>query len=1041
MLNRILNTSLNNRLLVLLASAALLFGGGVLVRTMDVDVFPDLTAPTVAVLTEAHGMEALDVEQLITFQVETGLNGSPHVRRIRSSSAAGISIVWVEFEWGTDIYRARQIVSEKLSVIQEKLPRDVGDPSLAPVSSIMGEVMLLSITATEVAKESPEEGAPVNPMDLRTVADWDIMPRLKAVQGIANVVVLGGEFKQYQVLADPLKMKYYGVSWAELLIATESSNENASGGFFSQHGNQFVIKGEGRIHNVEQIGEAFVKTVDGAAVVIADVAQVKIGASDKIGDGAANTRPAVIMTLSKQPQTNTLALTEELDRVIADIRAGLPPGIEIDNHVFRQADFIKTSIKNLKSTLYEGAFFVVLVLLIFLMNWRTTAISLLAIPLSLLTTVIALKLMGHTINTMSLGGMAIAIGALVDDAIIDVENVYKRLRENAALPLDARRPTLRVVFDGSMEVRSSIIIATMIVIVAFVPLFFLSGMEGRLLQPLGIAFIISVLTSLLVAVTVTPVLCSFLLTDQGTLSKKAGGTFLERALQRQYGVLLRRVLRRPMMTIGVAALALLGSAAVFTGLGRSFLPAFNEGSLVISVVGPPGMSIEESNAVGLLAEQLLLEVEEISVVTRRTGRAELDEHAQGIHATEIDVPFVLVERSKEALLEEVRAKLGLIGGVNTTIGQPIEHRIDHMLSGTRANIALKIFGDDLGEMFRIGGAVERAIGGTPGLVDVAVEQQIEVPQIRVSPRRQMLARHGLTAADLTRFVDVAFAGETVSQVYEGQRQFDMIVRLETGSRGTLERMRAALIDTPGGTPVPLEQVADIRSVSTPSMISRENVQRKVVVSANVAGRDLRGVVDDIRKAIDTKVALPEGYRIEFGGQFESEQRASRLLLYASLLALLLIFILLHYEFKDVGLAGIVLLNLPLALIGGVLSVHFTSGIISIASTIGFISLFGIATRNGILLISRYQSLERTGIPAEQVVLKGSIDRLNPILMTALTTALALIPLALKGGESGNEIQSPMAIVILGGLLTATVLNLLVIPCVYRLRKNRPAASF
>lgn len=1041
MLNRILNTSLNNRLLVLLASAALLFGGGVLVRTMDVDVFPDLTAPTVAVLTEAHGMEAVDVEQLITFQVETGLNGSPHVRRIRSSSAAGISIVWVEFEWGTDIYRARQIVSEKLSVIQEKLPRGVGDPSLAPVSSIMGEVMLLSITATEDAEESPEEGAPVNPMDLRTVADWDIMPRLKAVQGIANVVVLGGEFKQYQVLADPLKMKYYGVSWAELLHAAESSNENASGGFFSQHGNQFVIKGEGRIHNVEQIGEAFVKTVDGAAVVIADVAQVKIGASDKIGDGAANTRPAVIMTLSKQPQTNTLALTEELDRVIADIRAGLPPGIEIDNHVFRQADFIETSIKNLKSTLYEGAFFVVLVLLIFLMNWRTTAISLLAIPLSLLTTVIALKLLGHTINTMSLGGMAIAIGALVDDAIIDVENVYKRLRENAALPLDERRPTLRVVFDGSMEVRSSIIIATMIVIVAFVPLFFLSGMEGRLLQPLGIAFIISVLTSLLVAVTVTPVLCSFLLTDQGTLSKKADGTFLERALQRQYGMLLRRVLRRPMITIGVAALALLGSAAVFTGLGRSFLPAFNEGSLVISVVGPPGMSIEESNAVGLLAEQLLLEVEEISVVTRRTGRAELDEHAQGIHATEIDVPFVLVERSKEAFLEEVRAKLGLIGGVNTTIGQPIEHRIDHMLSGTRANIALKIFGDDLGEMFRIGGAVERAIGGTPGLVDVAVEQQIEVPQIRVSPRRQMLARHGLTAADLTRFVDVAFAGETVSQVYEGQRQFDMVVRLETGSRGTLERMRSALIDTPGGTPVPLEQVADIRSVSTPSMISRENVQRKVVVSANVAGRDLRGVVDDIRKAIDTKVALPEGYRIEFGGQFESEQRASRLLLYASLLALLLIFILLHYEFKDVGLAGIVLLNLPLALIGGVLSVHFTSGIISIASTIGFISLFGIATRNGILLISRYQSLERTGIPAEQVVLKGSIDRLNPILMTALTTALALIPLALKGGESGNEIQSPMAIVILGGLLTATVLNLLVIPCVYRLRKNRPAAPF
>ena len=1031
MLNWILDTSLKNRMLVLLAAVALLLGGSAVVRTMDVDVFPDLTAPTVAVLTEAHGMEAMDVEQLITFQVETGLNGSPHVRRIRSSSAAGISIVWVEFEWGTDIYRARQIVGEKLPSIQEKLPFGVGDPSLAPVSSIMGEVMLLSVTASK--------GGAVSPMKLRTVADWDILPRLKAVQGIANVVVLGGDFKQYQVLADPLKMKYYGVSWAELLRAAEASNETSSGGFFSQHGNQFVIKGEGRIYDVEQIAEGFVKMVGGAPVVIGDVASVEIGGADKIGDGASNMKPAVIMTLSKQPETNTLALTEELDRVIEEIRAGLPAGIEIDNHVFRQADFIQTSIDNLKATLFEGAFFVVLVLLIFLMNWRTTVISLLAIPLSLLVTVITLKWLGYTINTMSLGGMAIAIGALVDDAIIDVENVFKRLRQNASLPLGDRRSSLQVVFDGSMEVRSSIIIATLIVIVAFVPLFFLSGMEGRLLQPLGIAFIVSVLTSLFVAVTVTPVLCSYMLTNEKRLANKANGTLLERTLQKQYGALLKRVLRRPWMVIGGAVVALLISASVLTGLGRSFLPAFNEGSLVISVVGPPGMSLEESNAVGALAEQLLLEVEEISVVTRRTGRAELDEHAQGIHATEIDVPFILDGRSKEAFLGELREKLGLIGGVSTTIGQPIEHRIDHMLSGTRANIALKIFGDDLGEMFRIGGAIERAIGGTPGLVDVAVEQQIEVPQIRVTPRRKMLARHGLTAADLTLFVDMAFAGEIVSQVYEGQQQFDMVIRLDPAHRGTLTRMRQALIDLPAGGTIPLEQVAHIRSVSTPSMINRENVQRKVVVSANVQGRDLRGVINDIKLAISKDVALPEGYRIEYGGQFESEQRASRLLFTASLLALLLIFILLHYEFKNVRLAGIVLLNLPLALIGGVLSVHFTSGIISIASTIGFISLFGIATRNGILLISRYQALERdlSSDSASvhdrlQVILDGSIDRLNPILMTALTTALALIPLALKGGESGNEIQSPMAIVILGGLLTATVLNLLVIPCVYQL---------
>lgn len=1024
MLNRIIDVSLKNRLLVLLAAVSLMVGGVVVVNTMDVDVFPDLTAPTVTVLTEAHGMEAEEVERLVTFQIETGLNGSPSVRRIRSSSAAGISIVWVEFDWGTDIFRARQIVSEKIPVIQEKLPKGVGEPALAPISSIMGEIMLLGITSDSLS-----------PMELRTIADWEILPRIKAIQGIANVIVIGGEFKQYQILASPQKMEYYGVSLEELLHAAEACNVNATGGFYSDYGNQYVIKGEGRIYQLDDIAGALVKLVSGKPVRIGDVAEVRIGAADKIGDGSMNTNPAVIMTLTKQPETNTLELSEKIDAAIAELQSSLPTGIEVNNHIFRQADFIQSSVDNLQSTLLEGAFFVVLVLLIFLMNWRTTVISLLAIPLSLLVSVIVLKLLGYSINTMSLGGMAIAIGALVDDAVIDVENVFKRLRQNARIEGTKKQSVLKVVFEASKEVRSSIIIATFIIIVSFVPLFFLSGMEGRLLQPLGIAFITSVLTSLLVAVTVTPVLCSYLLSKEKLLLKQSGGTFMERLLQKRYKGMLERVIRYPKFTIGAAIIAFVVSLVFLFGLGRSFLPEFNEGSLVISVVGPPGMSLEESNRVGQLTEELLLSFDEIDVVTRRTGRAELDEHAQGVNAAEIDAPFMLTDRGKDTFLAEVREKLSIVPGVNITIGQPIAHRIDHMLSGTRANIAIKLFGTDLNKMFSIGNDIKRNIEGIEGLVDVSVEQQIEVPQIRIKPNREMLAKYGLTVANFSEFVDVAFAGEEVSQVYEGQRSFNMMVRFNEANRGNIEKMQGALIDLPNGQKIPLEQVATVQSISSPNTINRENVQRKVVVSANVSERDLRSVVEEIQQAVDANITLPEGYRMEYGGQFESEERASKLLLWASVAAILLIFILLYYEFKNLKLAGIVLLNLPLALIGGVLIVYFTSGIVSIASTIGFISLFGIATRNGILLISRYQALEETGTKGLSAIIEGSVDRLNPILMTALTTALALIPLALKGGESGNEIQSPMAVVILGGLLSATVLNLFVIPCVYGLMKK------
>ncbi len=1023
MLNLILELSLGNRLLVLLSALGFCLFGIYVVNSMEVDVLPDLTAPTVTVLTECHGMEAEEVEKLVTFKIESALNGSSSVRRIRSSSAAGISIIWVEFDWGTDIYKARQIVSEKIPAISESLPDGVGKPTLAPIASIMGEILLLSISSDSL-----------DPMDLRTLADWEISPRLKSISGVANVIAIGGEFKQFQVLASPLRMDHYGVSLQELTEAVAHSNENSSGGFYNRHGNQYSIKAEGRINNVDQIRQSLVKMVGGQPITIGDVAEVKIGAADKIGDGSKNGEQSVIMTVTKQPDANTILLTKGVDRALDELRATLPGTVEINSQIFRQADFIQASVNNLQKTLMEGAFFVVLVLFLFLMNWRTTIISLLAIPLSLLVSFLVLKILGYTINTMSLGGMAIAIGALVDDAIIDVENVFRRLRENIKKPKHERESTIQVVFAGSAEIRSSIIIATLIIIVAFVPLFFLGGMEGRLLKPLGIAFVTSVITSLVVAITVTPVLCSYLLGKEKLLSKRAEGTRIERILQGGYRNALARLIQVPKLTIGITVLGFAVTIYFATGLGRSFLPDFNEGSLVISVVGPPSMSLEESNTVGRLVENTLLEIAEIDVVARRTGRSELDEHAQGVHSSEVEAPFVLKDRSREEFLEDVRNALAGVAGVNITIGMPIAHRIDHMLSGTRANIAIKVFGGDLKDLFLTCTEIKNEIENIEGLVDVSVEQQIEVPQIRIKPKRELLAKNGLTINDFTELIDIAFAGESVSQVFDGQQSFDLVVRYDSTARGSIHKMEKALIDLPNGTKISLDQVATLTSESSPYTINRENVQRKVVVSANVAGRDLRGTVNELQERIKSKVKLKDGMRIEYGGQFESEAQASQLLFWASLIAILIIFVLLFFEFKDLKLAGIVLLNLPMAMIGGILIVYFTSGIVSIASTIGFISLFGIATRNGILLISHYQALKKEvrGIAKDQLILRGSIDRLNPILMTALTTALALVPLALNASEAGNEIQSPMAIVILGGLLSATALNLFVIPCVYKL---------
>jgi len=1021
MLNKILSISLHNRLLVLLGAVVLSITGLYLVRTMNVDVFPDLTAPTVTILTEAHGLESEEVEKLVTYQLETAMNGSPNVRRIRSSSAAGISIVWIEFDWGTDIYRARQIVSERIPMVQENLPEGVSTPTMAPISSIMGEIMLLGVTSDSLSA-----------MELRTLADWTIRPRIKSIGGIANVVVIGGDFKQYQVFAHPEKLKFYDVTLGELLEKVTESNVNVPGGILNEFGNQYIIKGSGRAYAIEDLQEAVLKQVNGQSIKIKEVATVQIGAADKIGDGSLNASPAVILTVSKQPDVNTLELTESLDEALADLQHTLPAGVEIKSQIFRQSNFIEASISNLNQTLLEGAFFVVLVLFIFLMNWRTTVISLVAIPISLLVSVIVLKLLGYTINTMSLGGMAIAIGALVDDAIIDVENVFKRLRENYRKPIEARQSVLQVVQDASVEIRSSIIIATLIIIVSFIPLFFLSGMEGRLLQPLGIAFITSVLTSLIVAVTVTPVLCSYLLKDDKVLEKQADGTKVERWLQKHYSTVLRSALGIPKLIIGLTGAAFILSLILFSQLGRSFLPEFNEGSLVISVVGIPGMSLEESNKTGLLVEQILLEMPEVNVVTRRTGRAELDEHAQGVNAAEIDVPFELSDKTKEEFFKEVRTKLSIVPGASITLGQPIAHRIDHMLSGTRANIAVKVFGSDLQRLFELGKNIETSIKSIEGIADVAVDQQVEVPQLRITPNRQLLAANGMTVYELMEQVDIAFAGEKAGEIYEGQKYFDLIVRFRPESRSTRLSIENALISLPGGGQIPLNQLARVGSVSSPNTISRENVQRKIVVAANVQGRDLRSVVNEIQQIIGNQIQLPDGYRVEYDGQFESESKASQLLLITAGMAILVIFLLLYYEFQNVKLSLVVLLNLPLALIGGILIVYFTSGVISIAATIGFISLFGIATRNGILLVSRYEDLRIVGKGGNELLLEGAMDRLNPILMTAFTTGLALIPLALKGGEPGNEIQSPMAIVILGGLLTATFLNLFVIPCVYEL---------
>ena len=1026
MLNKIIKFSLHNRMLVLVASMLLLLGGLYTAYNMEVDVFPDLNAPTVVVMTEAKGMAPEEVERLVTFPIETAVNGATDVRRVRSSSTTGFSIVWVEFDWGTDIYLARQIVSEKLAVVKDQLPPNVGNPTLGPQSSILGEVMFVALTSDSTSLQ-----------ELRTIADWTIRPRILATGGVAQVTVIGGEIKEYQILLNPEKMKHYGIGLNQVNEVVLNMNQNAAGGILYEYGNEYIIRGVLSTNDVNALGKAVITTVDDIPILLENVADVKIGnRAPKMGLASTNGEAAVLMTITKQPNTSTLELTEKLDVALAELKKTLPSDVNMTTDIYRQERFINSSIDNVQKSLYEGAIFVVIVLFIFLMNVRTTVISLVTIPLALLTSIVALKLMDLTINTMSLGGMAIAIGSLVDDAIVDVENVFKRLRENRNKPEGERKSTIAVIFDASKEVRMPILNSTLIIIASFVPLFFLSDMEGRMLAPLGIAFIVALCASTFVALTLTPVLCSYLLGN----NKKKGykdekEPFIARKVKEVYHGLLIQAFRHKTVILSVTGVILVAALILFGTMGRSFLPPFNEGSFTVTVSTLPGVSLEESDKIGGMVEDVLIAIPEVQTVARKTGRAELDEHALGANVSEIEAPFILDKRKKEEVIAEIREKMKDIPGVNAEVGAPITHRIDAMLSGTRAGIAIKLFGTDLTKMFSIGNQIKAAIADVPGIADLNVEQQVERPQLKIEPKREVLAKYGITLPEFAEIINVMLAGEVVSQVYEGNKSFDLTLKVNDESRETADKIRNLIVDA-NGRKIPLSTIADVTSSVGPNTINRENVARKIVISANVADRDLLGVVTDIQDIIDEEIVLPEGYHVEYGGQFESEQSASRTLLITSIFSICAIFLLLFNQFRNVTQSFVILLNLPLALIGGVVAIWLTGGVISIPAIIGFISLFGIATRNGMLLISSYNDLRAEGYSVRESIMHGSIDRLNPILMTALTTGLALIPLAMGGDLPGNEIQSPMAIVILGGLFTSTLLNSFIIPIMYLMTNKK-----
>lgn len=1030
-LNNIIGFSLRHRTFVLSATLLLFFIGIFTVRNMDVDVFPDLNAPTVVIMTEASGMAPEEVELLVSRPVETSVNGAKDVRRVRSSSTTGFSLVWVEFNWNTDIYRARQIISEKIATIKDELPAGVGTPTMGPLSSILGEMMIVGITADSTSMQ-----------ELRTLADWTIRPRLLTLDGVTQVSVLGGEVKEYQILLNPDKMKHYNVSLNEVMEAVEGMNQNATGDILYDYGNEYIIRGMLSTTDVDNMGKAVVKNDNDHPILLSHIAKVQIGnQTPKTGVASVCAQPAVILTINKQPQTNSVKLTKKIDQTLEELEYYLPEDVKLTTDIYRQADFITNSINNVKKSLYEGCIFVVLVLFLFLMNVRTTAISLVTIPISLLISIITLRIFGLTINTMSLGGMAIAIGSLVDDAIVDVENVFKRLRDNRFLPISSRKTFMQVVFDASKEVRMPILNSTLIIIVCFVPLFFLSGMEGRLLAPLGIAFITALCASTLVALTLTPVLCSYLLNKQTESDKPARQPLLSRLLKNAYTKALDWALQHRAWVLSCTGVLLIVTLLTFFSLGRNFLPPFNEGSFTINVSTVPGISLDESDRIGRKVEEILLEIPEIQTVGRKTGRAELDEHVLGVNNSEIEAPFVLDKRSKRQVVAEIRRKVKDIPGINLEVGSPVSHRIDAMLSGTQANIAIKLFGTDLNRMFELGNQIKEVIEPIEGLADLNVEQQIDRPQLQIIPKREMLAKYGISLPEFAQMVDVLLAGKVVSNVYEGNTSFALTLKADEPFRQSADKIRAIAVDAQNGK-IPLGNIAYVVSGSGPNTINHENVSRKIVISANVSSGDLHSAVKAIRHAIQENIELPEGYSVEYGGQFESEQAASRVLFWTSMLSILIIFLLLFNQFKNAVQSAVILLNLPLALIGGVFAIKLSGGSLSIPAIIGFISLFGIATRNGILLIARYNDLKMEGFSLKQCIMLGSADRLNPILMTALTSALALIPLAIGGDLPGNEIQSPMAKVILGGLITSTLLNGFIVPILYMMinRKAYPGTS-
>ena len=1017
MLNRIIGFSLKNRILVLIITGLILVVGTIVTVNSEVDVFPDLNAPTVVVMTEARGYAPEEIEKTVIFPIETAVNGATGVRRVRSSATTGFAVVWVEFAWGMDIYRARQIVSEKLSTIEGQLPENVDSPVLGPQSSILGEMLIIGLTSDSIPL-----------LDVRTYADKILRPQILGIGGVSQVTVMGGDIREYQIQIDLEKMKHYGVSLSEMLNAASNINTNVGGGTIYEYGNEYIVKGEISTSNVDDIGLAVVRSDENGIVLIRDVAEVKIGEKlPKLGVASKDDKPAVLLTVTKQPNVDTNSLTDDIEAELAEIKKTMPDGMNVYTDIFKQADFINNSISNIQRSLIEGAIFVIVVLFFFLMNTRTTVISLVALPLSVIITVVILHLFGYTLNTMSLGGIAIAMGALVDDAIVDVENVYKRLRANKLLPDGERQSTLDVVFHSSAEVRMPIFNSSLIIIASFLPLFFLSGIEGRLLIPLGISFIVALLASTLVALTVTPVLCSYLL---GSTDKAIGNDpRLVVMLKSHYGNGLKWCLSHRNLTLGIVGALFVVSGICFTTLGRSFLPSFNEGSFTINVATVPGVSLDVSNRIGQEAERAIMSVPEIKTVARKTGRAELDEHSRGVNASEFEAPYEIVDRPRSEIMKELREKLTAIPGTNIEIGQPISHRIDAMLSGSQSQIAIKLFGSDLNQLYRTGSQIKNLISEIPGIVDVNIEQQVSRPELSITPRRDMLARYGITINDFSEFINVVLSGEVVSQVYENGYPFDITVKADHSMVNKIDRIKSLMIDSNQGK-IPLEYVADVRSSEGPNSINRENVSRRIVVSANVSNSDLRGAVKSIQKAINDNVELPEGYYVSYGGQFESEETASRTLAAASILALLIIVILLYQEFKDVKESLIILVNLPLAMIGGVLILVLTGRELNIPAIIGFISLLGITTRNGMLLISRYNHLKSEGLELHDIIFRGSVDRLNPILMTAFTTALALIPLAVNSTAPGNEIQSPMAIVILGGLLSSTVLNVFIVPVLY-----------